>query len=327
MELMTVTQVTQAFAVSTRMLRHYEKLGLLASQKRPGYAYRMYDMPNLMRLEQILVLRKLRIPLEQIRTLLENPEPSLAVEIFVQNLAEVRAESDALATIGRIVQRLIDALGSQAVPSLRQAMLQDEVLLQAASSLSAVRKNLQEGTLMEELNVADAQLNKLKNVRILHLPPATVAASHFIGPNPEENAGSQLDAFVRQVDLYHLKPDARVFGFNHPNPSEGNETYGYEVWVTIPDDLPVPAPLVKKRMEGGLYAAHTITLGAFQEWNDLLKWVVEDNPKYEAHTLPDGGECMGGLLEEHLNYVYHSHLGWPDSDEHQLDLLFPVKLK
>lgn len=36
---------------------------------------------------------------------------------------------------------------------------------------------------------------------------------------------------------------------------------------------------------------------------------------------------MGGLLEEHLNYVYHSHLNWPESDEYQLDLLFPIKLK
>ncbi len=36
---------------------------------------------------------------------------------------------------------------------------------------------------------------------------------------------------------------------------------------------------------------------------------------------------MGGLLKEHLNYVYHCYLNWPESDEHQLDLLFPVKLK
>lgn len=147
-----------------------------------------------------------------------------------------------------------------------------------------------------------------------------------MGENPEENAGEQLAEFLKKSRLYNVKPDARVFGFNHPNPSDEKPYYGYEFWVTIPAEMEVPAPLVKKRFAGGMYAAHTITLGNFHEWKWLSDW-VHNHPKYEANMLNDHGEFMGGLLEEHLNYVYHCHLNWPESDEHQLDLLFPVKLK
>ena len=180
---------------------------------------------------------------------------------------------------------------------------------------------------MENLNKATKQLQSLKNVRIVHLPGSTVASSHYFGENPEDNALKQLKKFLEESHLYEIKPDARIFGFNQPNPSREGANYGYEFWVTIPEDMDVPEPLVKKRFEGGLYAAHTITLGNFNEWEWLSNWVNIDNPKYESDMLDDNGEAMGGLLEEHLNYVYYSNHNWPESYEHQLDLLFPIKLK
>ena len=41
-KMLTVTEVTRTYGVSARMLRHYEKLGLIASGRREGYAYRVY---------------------------------------------------------------------------------------------------------------------------------------------------------------------------------------------------------------------------------------------------------------------------------------------
>jgi|GEM_PF-6839383 len=36
---------------------------------------------------------------------------------------------------------------------------------------------------------------------------------------------------------------------------------------------------------------------------------------------------MGGCLEEHLNWIYSSHMGWPENgiDGH-VDLFLPIKL-
>lgn len=112
---------------------------------------------------------------------------------------------------------------------------------------------------MNELNKANETLNKNLEVRMVLLPPCTVASYHYVGENPEEVVGNQMSKFVQESKIYERKPDMRMFGFNHPNPSEDREFYGYEDLITIPEDMEVPAPLTKKRFNGGLYAAHTIT--------------------------------------------------------------------
>ncbi|WP_353097262.1 effector binding domain-containing protein [Tissierella praeacuta] len=327
MELKTISQVSNAFKVSTRTLRYYEEIGLLVSFKKEGYAYRSYDEDAILRLQQIVILRKLRIPLKQIGDILDNEDAVQAIEIFKQNLTDLEDEITALSTIKVILNRLIEILQKKTNLKLKLGILSDDYILDAIESLSLQKISFKEEKSMEDLNKAVQNLSTLKNVRIIHLPPFTVASSHYIGENPEENAGKQLEEFLKISNLYGIKSDARVFGFNHPCPTKDRSDYGYELWVTIPEDILVPTPLKKKYFRGGLYAAHMITLGNFHEWEWLLNWVTVNNPKYEANYSDDGGECMGGLLEEHLNYVYHYNLNWPESDEYQLDLLCPIKLK
>ena len=177
--------------------------------------------------------------------------------------------------------------------------------------------------------IADMSENKNEPlVRIVLLPPFTVASNHVIGKEPEETVGEPMDKFIRESKLYEIKPDARYFGFNHPNPGvlEG-DIHGYEVWVTIPDDMDVPAPLVKKHFDGGLYAALTIKFPDFHLWQELEKWAY-NNAQYEPNYSEQGDEIMGGCLEEHLNWVYSSHMGWPENGiDGQLDLLLPIKKK
>jgi len=180
---------------------------------------------------------------------------------------------------------------------------------------------------MEDLNKVNEVLSQLKSVRIVMLPPCTVASYHFIGENPEEKVGDIVDKFVRESKLYEIKPDARMFGFNHPNPSSNNQNYGYEDWVTITEDMEVPEPLIKKHFSGGMYAAHTIAFPDFHEWELLRNW-VNASEKYAANYSPDGAEIMSGCLEEHLNWVYCAHHGWPENGiDGRLDLLLPIKMK
>ena len=42
-QIVTISQLSKEFGISTRMLRHYEKMGLLSSQRIDGYVYRVYD--------------------------------------------------------------------------------------------------------------------------------------------------------------------------------------------------------------------------------------------------------------------------------------------
>ena len=167
-----------------------------------------------------------------------------------------------------------------------------------------------------------------KDVRIVYLPPATVAASHYIGEEPENHVAKIINKFVLENDLPNVKPDLRHYGFNAPDPDETG-AHGYEMWVTIPDDMEVPAPLEKKHFPGGLYGAHMIPMGAFEEWQWLADWVEKGSKLYAYRADTSRGyDNMNGLLEEQLNYrnrVWRLEDGI--FDDMQLDLLMPIKEK
>jgi hypothetical protein len=167
-----------------------------------------------------------------------------------------------------------------------------------------------------------------RDVRIIYLPPSTVAAYQFIGNGPDEPEGrchQVVSDFVGKSNLRAIKPDLRHFGFNAPNPVDESNYHGYEMWVTIPNDFHVPAPLVKKRFEGGIYAAHMIPMGAFEEWEWLAAWVY-GNSKYEYRG--NGSEDnMFDWLEEQLNYINRVDKDIHDEARMQLDLLIPIREK
>lgn len=323
MKLMTISEVTKTFNVSTRMLRYYDEIELLPSTRKQDYAYRVYDEPSIRRLQQIITLRKLRIPLKKIALIFNDTEQTKFVEIFQESMDELDDEITALQTIRDILSIFTTRLNSVAHTRIKLDLLNDADIMSVIQTLSLSKINFKEECSMDDLNKANETLSTLKNVRIIHLPPCTVAASHYFGENPEDNAGKPLDEFIRSIELQKVKPDLRMFGFNNPSPT-GNETYGYEFWVTIPDDLDVPFPLQKKYFEGGLYAAHCIKMGDFHEWRLLGQWVTNSS-EYEYDTREPFG--MNGCLEEHLNaYLYFA------GDEKaaqfiQLDLLTPIKAK
>lgn len=327
MKLMTISEVTKAFNVSTRMLRYYEQIGLLPSQRKEDYAYRVYDENAVRRLQYIIILRKLRIPLKQIALICKAPEQIRIIEIFQKNIAELNDEITALITIRDVLRIFVSRLNESAGITIKLDLLQDADIIKIIEPLTLSKINFKEERSMEELNKANETLGKLRNVRVVLLPPCTVASYHFVGENPEETVGGVVDKFVRESKLYEKKPDARMFGFNHPNPSSSRPHHGYEDWVTIPDDMEVPEPLVKKRFEGGMYAVHTIAFPDFHEWKLLSKW-VEESDKYAHNYSEQGDEIMGGCLEEHLNWIYCCNMGWPENGiDGQIDLLLPIKLK
>ncbi len=330
----TVTQVSRALGLSTRMLRYYEELGLVQSRRREGYAYRLYDQEALRRLRQIIILRKLRLPLRDIQRILEDPSSQAAIQVFQQKIAGLDVEREALKTVRIILSELLQALkGNYWLPA--EKVLLDDTQLSGLMGMAGLAVDLtpldlqnrqKERKTMDDLNRAEQNQSKLTNVRIVHLPASTVAAAHFIGPDPEDHSGQMIADFARANRLWETSSSVRLYGFNHPNPPPEGGEYGYEFWVTIPDDMEVPAPLEKKHFPGGTYAAHCIQMGNFHEWDWLFRWAYESKEwEINGSGTP---EDMFGCLEEHLNYYDHIRdtvEGEPETM--QLDLLIPVQPK
>ena len=242
----------------------------------------------------------------------------------MQNISELKDEIDALSVIRDILSRFVAELQSTTDIDIHQLIVQDDTILAATFSLSSVSINFKEDKAMDNLKKAEESLSKLTDVRIVYLPPATVAAAHFIGDDPESKTYDLIDGYVRESHLCEIKPDLRHYGFNHPNPTDETGHHGYEAWVTIPEGLEVPSPLTKKQFRGGLYAAHMIAMGNFNEWEWLFDW-VNSSEKYEFAGDMKDQEHMCGLLDEHLNYVSHVKSGNTEPEEMQLDLLIPIR--
>lgn len=66
----TVGQVSDVFGVTVRTLHHYDAIGLLTPSERSAAGYRLYTDVDLTRLQQIVVYRRLELPLDEIADLL-----------------------------------------------------------------------------------------------------------------------------------------------------------------------------------------------------------------------------------------------------------------
>jgi len=251
----TIIQLTDQFDISARTLRYYEEIGLLNSIRSGDYAYRMYDEDNARKIQQIVLLRKLHIPLRDIKNILEHEDSAFAVAAFQKKMIELDTEIDALSTVRAALDELLRRFENEYGISNEIKLLDDQSVHAMLESLKPLKKNLKEKTKMEELNQADRVLSRLNDVRIVYLPPFTAAAIKcFEGEQSAEHQTSvAIIKFHKDNDLLKIKPDARFFGFNH----YVNGIHGYEEWVTIPDDMEV-APLrrMKKNISLEGYMQH-----------------------------------------------------------------------
>lgn len=319
-EVMTITEVSKQYHVSTRMLRYYEKAGIISSTRIAGYSYRVYDAAAIKSLQQILVLRKLRIPLKQIAVILNDKEQVQTLEIVQKKLSELDGEIAALSTIQDVLRVLAERLEKSMKRKVCLDLLDDTELMDIIHILDPPKTNLKEDYSMDDLLKANKVLEEKMDIRIVYLPPATVASSRAIGKEPEDVAGERIYDFIRESKLPSLKPDFRLYGFNNPSPQEGLLEHGYEFWVTIPDDMEIQEPYVKKTFDGGLYAAHCIKMGDFHEWEPFFQLMQQDE---EYETDPREPFGMGGCLEEELN-IYTAFTE-ENASTKQLDLLIPIK--
>ena len=81
-KLLTIGELANILNVNASTIRHYEKKGLIAPTKIDENNYRLYDFDKLDKMENILLLRDLDIPLKDLKELLENYSLEKYIEIL-----------------------------------------------------------------------------------------------------------------------------------------------------------------------------------------------------------------------------------------------------
>lgn len=86
-----IGEVARLLGISTKTIRHYHKVGLLAEPSRTASAYRLYAAQDLVRLVRIRRLQRLGLSLTQIQRILAEPT---SPELLHQALREIVIELD-----------------------------------------------------------------------------------------------------------------------------------------------------------------------------------------------------------------------------------------
>lgn len=103
-----IKEISDLTHISVRMLRHYDKIGLLKPSVRSANNYRWYSERDLAKLQQIVALKFLGFGLQQIKTILQN---NLGIsdhlraqqELLKEQVAQLQNVQEALAyTLGQL---------------------------------------------------------------------------------------------------------------------------------------------------------------------------------------------------------------------------------
>jgi DNA-binding transcriptional MerR regulator len=104
----SIQDIARLAGTTSRTLRHYDDIGLLAPSRIGGNGYRYYDRASLVRLQRILLLRDLGLGLPAIAEVLENQTD--AVPSLRNHLTWLREERNRLARQIASVESTIDAM-------------------------------------------------------------------------------------------------------------------------------------------------------------------------------------------------------------------------
>ncbi|MFD9811728.1 MerR family transcriptional regulator [Streptomyces sp. NPDC059080] len=104
----SIAEVARMSGVTSRTLRHYDGIGLLHPSGTGSNGHRRYGEPELLRLQQILLMRELGLSLREIRAVLDSRADRVAV--LREHHARLLAERDRLTTLAGTVGRTLAAL-------------------------------------------------------------------------------------------------------------------------------------------------------------------------------------------------------------------------
>lgn len=111
----SISQVSKMAGISARTLRHYHEIGLLAPASVSANGYRWYGRSELRRLQRILLLRDLDVPLSDINAVLAGEDGEASA--LRRHLALITAERDRLdRVVSTIARTLNDIEGRHRLP-------------------------------------------------------------------------------------------------------------------------------------------------------------------------------------------------------------------
>ena len=139
---MKINEVEAAVGVTKKNIRFYEEEGLITPGREPGNGYRSYSQTDVERLRRIKLLRKLDVPLAEIREMLEG-QSTLAegMNRQLERLSTRRKDLEEAIGFCTLLRQEpgVDVLAEAQVERVQHLLAERRQLVQAAEQVVPVR--------------------------------------------------------------------------------------------------------------------------------------------------------------------------------------------
>ena len=315
--LIKIKDISTRYDITARTLRYYEDMGLITSTRADDYAYRLYDEAAVIRLEQILILRKLNISIKDIQRIFNTTGSGVVLDILNKKIQNIDDEvallhelKDIVLDFIREVER-IDFSNDSNIKLLYDKAKEIEIHM---TNVDYIGKPSNVTRLIEITDKLDKQI---PDVMVVRLPKFKALSSGYYTFADGELWGTMGWADEHKHLVKPVILDCHDFLTRGIGESKGK----FNFVVAITDDATEAdaTPYEITVFPGGLYAM----LVSIDSDNDsimkvedkVFKWLENTNFEYD-----DSRDIMGhmGYTDDEIN----KGLGYA-----QLQRYIPIKLK
>lgn len=300
---LAINKVAEQLGLTSRTLRHWESEKLFSSIRDVDSGWRTYDESAILCIRITSLLRKIDIPIKEIKSFLDCMNISKLNEVISNKIVLIDKESKEIIYRRKQLEQLLSFLSERSnIP------INDESLCQ----IQEVIRNF-ENTNNRKEDLSMINFNTTEHVKIITLPKMHMVYHIAISDSPEDEAMEPVLTWIKSADLMGT---ARLFGGNmKPMPSGEGKPYGYGFSASIPEGVKIPEHLKEMTHPGGLYAVMESTDDIEISWRILMKH-LSSHDKYK----PDRSRLC---LEEYIRNDNPEGGG----NEYSLKLMEPIKLK
>ena len=297
-----ITDAAKQFGVTSKTLRYYEHIGLLEAKRTDHNNYRYYDEAEIDRIKQIIILRKMQIPIKDIIRIYENADMSTVVEVFVNRMNAINDEIGALSELKRITNEFLHIMLQNGIKKISALPILYEQMEKQLDSVS----HMQTTQYTDLLSLSD-KLAKPIEPSILPLPSMRCLTS------VQKDGTNTPDGFWRWVQERGIpQGEPGMHGLFEMQTDKG------DVFVLrVQDDFINDGDFVDDVFPGGLFAVANVYLDedVGERFGSLIK-AFDTNKYYQIDYTSDGSLRYPAMLESLIS---------PDDQRACVSLLVPVK--
>lgn len=312
-ELIKIRDISVKYDISARTLRYYEDMGLIKSIRSGDYAYRMYDETAVRRLEQILILRKLNISINDIRRIFTTSGSEVVLEVLGKKVDDIDEEISLLHELKAIVLDFIQQIQQVDFGKESDIKLLYEKAKEIETQIINVDYNGNPATVNRFLEITEKLDNKVPDIMVVKIPKFRAVTSGLI--TFEELFGGDFGPW-QEAHNHFFKPVI----FDSPDFLCGKD--GKVEWISAVKDEVTEAdthPYEIIEYPGGLYAV-AVSVDGDGESHDKVRRKTEKWLESTNFIIDEEREPMGHMI--YVDDEIRKGLGY-----HQMNLYAPIKLR